>query len=250
MTIGTKEWKPNNENCIEGCENDCLYCYAALWAERYGRVPREDWHIMKPNKRSQHPVRLLKGGVMFPTTHDLHFRNRGMWMPFLIDLLAAGNDVLIVTKPEPEAIKFICDTFHSKDDQIEFRFTIGTDNDETRKFWEPGAPSIGERIQALRYAYEEGYKTSISIEPLLTMDPGNLIYLVSPWLQYESTIWIGIMNHMNLDRPQDQLTELYFRKQLAINSRENMQRIYDKYKGNTQIRWKDSVQKLLGVSQS
>jgi len=38
-TIGTKEWAPNNENCIEGCENDCIYCYAAESADRYKPRP-------------------------------------------------------------------------------------------------------------------------------------------------------------------------------------------------------------------
>lgn len=43
MILGTKEWKPNNENCIEGCENDCLYCYGALKAAQYKRRTRDQW---------------------------------------------------------------------------------------------------------------------------------------------------------------------------------------------------------------
>jgi DNA repair photolyase len=244
---GTREWRPNSENCLEGCENDCLYCYGALKAVQYKRRTRENWHEMKPNKRSQKPVRKLKGGVMFPTTHDLHFRHLDWWSPFLTDLLDCGNDVLIVSKPELKAIQFICDNFTSRRDQIEFRFTIGTVSEVAQKFWEPGAPNIHERIQALRYAYERGYKTSVSMEPLLDRNPNILIWRVSPWVS--ETIWIGTMNHMSSEWCQDVLSKHFYNEQILVNSRENMQRIYDENKNNPQIRWKDSVQKLLGVAQ-
>ena len=242
MILGTKEWRPHNENCEEGCENDCLYCYAALMAARYHRRKREDWHIMKPNARSKRPVRFLEGGVMFPTTHDLHAHHINWWSPFLTDLLAAGNEVLIVTKPDFAAVRFICDNFHSKINQIEFRFTIGTDEDRTRRYWEPNAPGIGERIHAMRYAFERGYKTSASLEPLLMEDPRRLIWQISPWISEGGTIWIGRMNHYKLNPkiPEEA-------RQITIQSRENLQGIYDSLKDYPQIRWKDSVRDLLGV---
>ena len=244
MTLGTKEWKPHNENDIEGCENDCLYCYAKKNAIRFKRRTKENWHEMKPNARSQRPVRFLKGGVMFPTTHDLHFRHQHWWMPFLTDLLNVGNEVLIVSKPEFKAIQFICDTCYSVQDQIEFRFTIGTDDEETRRFWEPNAPQIHERIRALRYAFERGYKTSVSMEPLLTRDPANLIFMVSPWIT--DTIWIGTMNHTSLSDFNDR-SKCWYYEMMEINSYENMKRVYDANKDNPQIRWKDSVRELLGI---
>jgi DNA repair photolyase len=247
VTTGTKEWKPNNENCIEGCENDCLYCYAALMAAQYKRITRDQWHTMKPNARSQKPVRFLEGGVMFPTTHDLHMRHVNWWSPFLTDLLDVGNDVLIVSKPEFAAIRFICDNFYSKVNQIEFRFTIGTDSEIARSFWEPNAPNIGERIQALRYAFERGYKTSVSMEPLLMKDPRRLIWQISPWIYESGTIWIGLMNHMRENWITDELSHRFYDEQKTINSKENMQKIYDSLKDYPQIRWKDSVRELLGI---
>lgn len=39
-------------------------------------------------------------------------------------------------------------------------------------------------------------------------------------------------------------------RQIRIQSRENMQKVYESLKDNPQIRWKDSVQKLLGITQT
>lgn len=245
-TSGTKEWAPNNENCIEGCENDCRYCYAAESADRYKRRERDQWHIMKPNARSKKPVRFLKGGVMFPTTHDLHIKNVDWWGSFLHKLLAEGNDVLIVTKPEYEAVRYICRTYKNPvwRDLIEFRFTIGTNDDKTAAYWEPGAPSPSDRLLSIAHARTMGFRVSISMEPLLIENPKEMIdELFAGWV--DGTIWIGRMNHYRLNPDVSEEA-----RQIRIQSRENMELVYQSLKGNPQIRWKDSVQKLLGITQT
>jgi len=244
MILGTKEWRPNNENCIEGCENDCLYCYGALKAAQYKRRSRDQWRVMKPNARSKRPVKLLKGGVMFPTTHDLHIRHVDWWGPFLHQLLEVGNDVLIVTKPEYEAVRYICETYRSPvwKDKIEFRFTIGTNDDNVAAHWEPHAPSPSERFRALAHASTMGFKCSISMEPLLIEHPKEMIdSLFMGWVTGD--VWIGMMNHLKLNPaiPEEA-------RQIRIQSRENLQKVYDSLKDNPQIRWKDSVRDLLGLS--
>jgi DNA repair photolyase len=200
---------------------------------------------MAPNKRSEKPIKFKEGGIMFPTTHDLPFKHSDWWMPFLKGLLEKGNDVLIVSKPELASIKLICDTFEDYKDKIEFRFTIGTHDDENRKYWEPGAPRMYERITALIYAYESGYKTSVSMEPLLDKRPEILIRYIEKFVT--ETIWIGTMNHMSIADFQNGREMCWFEEMKRINSRENMQRIYDLLKDNPKIRWKDSVRDLLGL---
>jgi hypothetical protein len=247
-TTGTFEWMPNSENCIEGCDRDCRYCYGKKNAIRFNRRTAENWHEMKPNARFYRPVRLHPGGVMFPTTHDLPPSMHDVWSAFLTDLLRAGNQVLIVSKPSFWSIKFICDNFQAAKGQIEFRFTIGTDNEFARAYWEPGAPQISERIRSLRYAYEMGYETSVSMEPLLMKDPSSLIWQVSPWVT--RTIWIGTMNHMLASDFPDFCDETWHNEMLIINSKENMTEVYEQNKNNPLIRWKDSVQRLLNITQT
>lgn len=243
---GTKEWMPHNENCMKGCKNDCRYCYAKLRAIRYKQKTAENWHVMEPNKRFLKPIRYLDGGVMFPTTHDLHIEHVDTWMPFLRGLLERGNGVLIVSKPQYKAIEKICTELNEFSDQIEFRFTIGTNDEDTRGFWEPNAPMIGERLGCLSLAYEEDCKTSVSMEPLLMKDPAPFIKNFERWVT--GTIWIGLMNYLKAsDFSESELG--WYSKQCAINCKPNMLRVYESLKNNPKIRWKDSVQDLLGITQ-
>ena len=243
---GTKQWAPCNANCILGCSNDCEYCYAKKMAIRFGRATRENWHEMRYNSNCKSQIRKYNGKIMFPTSHDLHIEHIDWWMPFLKGLLEKGNEVLIVTKPQFAAVHAICRQIYKYADQMEFRFTIGTDDEETRRFWEPNAPEIHERIQSLQFAYETGYKTSLSMEPLLTRAPGLLINQVYPFVTGD--IWIGMMNHMSINDFADRNT-CWFYEMKSINSIENIKRIYDLYKDNPKIKWKDSIQDLLGLNE-
>lgn len=213
-------------------------------AIRFKRRTKENWHEMKYNSKCESHIRLHKGRIMFPTAHDLHIEHYDWWMPFLKGLLEKGNEVLIVTKPQFAAVHAICRQCYKYANQIEFRFTIGTDDEESRKYWEPEAPIIHERIQALRFAFETGYKTSVSMEPLLTRTPGILINKVYPFVT--GTIWIGLMNHMSIHDFADQ--NLYWYGEMkSINSYRNIKNIYDQYKDDPKIRWKDSIRDLLKV---
>jgi hypothetical protein len=183
-----------------------------------------------------------QGRTMFPTAHDLHIDNVSWWGPYLHGLVDKGNDILIVTKPEYAATKFICRSFEDYKDRIEFRFTIGTNDDKVAAYWEPGAPSPSERLNAIAHACTLGYRTSVSMEPLLIEQPKEMIdKLLMGWITGE--IWIGGMNHYALkpEIPEEA-------RQIKIQGRENMQRVYESLKDNPQIRWKDSVQRLLGIT--
>lgn len=238
---GTKEWMPNSRNTDSGCVGDCLYCYGKFRAVRYKQRTNEDWHEMRPLKVRQ-STKKSEGGIMFPTTHDLRIEHVSRWGPFLKEMLENGNDVLIVTKPEYSAIAWICKNLKEFSDHIEFRFTIGTNDDTVAAYWEPGAPSPSDRLMAIAHACTLGFRTSISMEPLLIEQPKEMIdQLFMGWITGE--IWIGCMNHYALkpEIPEEA-------RQIKIQSRENMQRVYESLKDNPQIRWKDSVQRLLGIT--
>jgi hypothetical protein len=71
--------------------------------------------------------------------------------------------------------------------------------------------------------------------------PEKFIAAMSPTVTGE--IWIGCMNHyaLNPEIPEEA-------RQIRIQSRENMQQVYESLKDNRQVRWKDSVQKLLNIT--
>jgi DNA repair photolyase len=99
-----------------------------------------------------------------------------------------------VSKPHLECIKKICYELVQYKPQIQFRFTIGSANSEVLKFWEPNAPSFEERVDCLKYANNEGFSTSVSCEPMLDENIGDVVDIVSPYVT--DTIWIGKANQL------------------------------------------------------
>jgi DNA repair photolyase len=237
---GTYEWAPARDNCILGCSNDCLYCYAKANAVRFKRETPDTWKIEHQNRNAK--AKKHKGRVMFPTSHDLHIEHVHWWGPHLHQLLELGNDVLIVTKGECAAVRYICDSFSAFSNQIEFRFTIGTSDEGAVKYWEPGAPTIWQRRLSLSYAVKNGFQTSVSMEPLLMENPTIFIDRCL-YAFVTGEIWIGMMNHyaLNPKIPEE-------KRQILIQSKENMQRVYEATKDNPKVRYKDTLRELLGLN--
>ena len=193
---GSREWSECVGDFQVGCSYNCLYCYARDMAIRWNKIKsRDEWPDEKirwwtvNEKWAKRP-----GVVMAPTLHDITPHNIDAAVIFLTNILDAGNKVLVMSKPNPECIETICQKFERFKDQILFRFTINTTDDNVSKFWEPGAPLPGERIEALKTACCSGYQTSVSMEPMLGgADMAIQTYhAVIPYVT--DTVWIGLMN--------------------------------------------------------
>jgi hypothetical protein len=133
---------------------------------------------------------------MFPTTHDIHSGNVDAAIETIGLCLERGRRVLVVTKAEYAAVEAICRAFDSREVGPMFRFTVGAVTPEILARWEPEAPPLAERLEALRLACGMGYETSVSMEPLL--EPENvevLVNLVKPYVT--DTIWIGTLRDMD-----------------------------------------------------
>ena len=164
IPTGTKEWADTNVNIYNGCKNNCRYCYAKKMAIRFGRKTEANWKDMELNQKMiEKKYRKRSGRIMFPSTHDITSEILDSCMIVLEKLLVAENEILITSKPEFACIKKIWDTFLPFQNNIQFRFTIGSMNNKILKFWEPGAPSFEERLKSIKYAFDKGYKTSVSI---------------------------------------------------------------------------------------
>lgn len=151
------------------------------------------WSQIVDEKKVNKNYRKRKGRIMFPTSHDITLRNLQATVEILEKLQDSGNTVLLTTKPDFNCIQWICDHFYLKGKGwIQFRFTITSTNDLELQQWEPNAPSFNERMKSLQYAFERGFRTSISIEPYLDPHLKVLIEKVEPYVT--ESIWIGIMN--------------------------------------------------------
>lgn len=250
---GTREWSSKSLNIGYGCVHDCKYCYAReMHVDRFQRISK--WIVERPAKSTFNEVlrdaqfsRKYSGVVMFPTTHDISPYYLPPYKQGLESLLQHGNQVLVVSKPHLECIKDLCVACQNYKAQVEFRFTIGTLKTDTAALWEPGAPPPVERLDCLKHAFNQGFSTSVSIEPMLDDLHGTfaLLQAVDPYVT--GTIWIGKMNRIasRVRNPSKEL--LQDLKRIRENqSDENIRHLVEILKSNSKVCWKDSIQEVLG----
>ena len=245
MLFGTKEWAPFNFNFMSGCSNDCVYCYAKDMAIRFKRKTPDTWKTEESVDMSGKSYSRKSGDIMVPSSHDITPGNIDTVMTVLGKLISNGNNLLVVTKPNFECTKRIVDTFADRKGLLKFRFTIGSSDSSVLKLWEPGAPDFHERFRSLRYAFDNGFSTSISCEPLLDEDFDDLYEKVSPYVN--GSIWIGKMNSAvkrvrdnTAGRfPMEKVNEL-----VASQSDEKILALFLRYKDNPLIEWKESIKKV------
>jgi DNA repair photolyase len=70
--------------------------------------------------------------------------------------------------------------------------SITTDDDDIRRQFEPGAPSIARRLALVRTLREAGVEVYASVAPLLPCNPDRLVRLLKP---YVSRAWIDEMHY-------------------------------------------------------
>lgn len=247
---GTYEWADINANCCLGCPHGCLYCYARFDALRYNRISsRDEWLIEKLN----HKVLDKKWPksnkvIMFPTAHDITPTNLELCLKVLRSMLVSGNKVLIVSKPHLSCVERMCTELKPWKEQILFRFTIGSFNTGVCLFWEPGAPSPAERYHALQYAYEQGYQTSVSMEPILEGCHEALVTFNMVKNYVTDTIWIGKMNKMRSRVDMTNPNNEFMVKDLEERQcDEEILRLVERLKDEPKVRWKDSIKKVIAA---
>lgn len=244
---GTKEWADHVENICLGCSNNCRYCYAAQNAARFKRRDRDGWareEITAKASIVKYPSRA--GVIMFPSAHDLTPGNFRECIQFLRKVLEAGNSVLIVSKPNPCCMAELREALSIYRENVLFRFTIGTTDAPASLFWEPGAPLPKDRIAALYDAFKDGWRTSVSMEPLLggVITARSVIKAVEPFAT--DSIWIGKMNKI---RTRVKIQKDVDREMVEfIESRQTdkeMLRLFLEFQDNPKIFWKDSIREVV-----
>jgi DNA repair photolyase len=248
---GTQEWANSNANIQNGCEHDCKYCYAKTMAIRFKRATAKSWG--KPKLR-QHDVdrRYTKrvGRIMFPTAHDITPANLDTCIVVLKRMLAAGNEVLVVSKPYKRCVARLCAELRPYKNRIVFRFSIGSKDDAVLSYWEPGAPTYKERFASLKHAHEAGFQTSISCEPMLDAGIDALIEAVRPYVT--DSIWLGKVNRLKSILPHNcpNTPEVLRRAEafLATQTDTAILELYNRHRKDPLIKWKDSIKAVVGIS--
>lgn len=247
--FGTHEWAVKTVNFITGCQHDCKYCYSKEMAIRFKRKTKNTWKNETVRETIPETFKKIDGTIMFPSSHDIHPCHIDETINVIEKLLVAGNQLLIVTKPHYECITAICEIFHKYKEKILFRFTIGSADSEILKFWEPGAPDFKERISALKYAYNEGFQTSVSCEPMLDNNIDEVVEKALPYVT--DSIWLGKANYLikrlKLNGYRDRQIINKAEQLLEWQSDENVKSLYNKYKNTKKIKWKESIKSVVGI---
>jgi DNA repair photolyase len=247
---GTKEWAKHVANIITGCPHGCKYCYSRhMMVKRYKKVSAKDWMNPVINIEKAYEKQPKRSGtIMFPSTSDIFPEVLDACKSFLLNLLKAGNDVLVVSKPHLACIVAICDACGDYKKQILFRFTIGAMDDTILQYWEPHAPNFYERLESLKYAHSQGYATSVSCEPML--DSQNVITLYRTLAPFVTdSIWIGKLN--KIDSRVETVTEADKKEVARIKdgqTDDKITAIYNALKDEPKVKWKESIKEVIGLT--
>lgn len=276
MATGTREWSGHSANCCLGCSHACVYCYARAAALRFGRIRRgrqwADEHPMTAAEIAADPKFSIgyRGIVMFPTAHDITPTNADACLAALRRLLAAGNRVLLVTKPHLATMPRVLEAYAASlrevlvldrvdrphVPELEVRCSITCADEPVRELWEPGAPPIAERLDCLRCLGEHGVRASVSIEPCLQPDKaGEIVAAVERLATGE--IWIGKLRDLRrrtawaFDRDDGLAFEDRADLREAAQWLESQQTdekllaLHRRLALHPRVRWKDSVRVVL-----
>jgi DNA repair photolyase len=249
---GTREWSEHSVNIQVGCSNGCLYCYAADTAAKLhgGWCERSDWTLERLSKAAamtSYPKK--EGVVMMPTTHDITPFNLEAFIRVALLVLAKGNQMLIVSKPRLICIRPLLEALDPFKSQIMFRFTIGTMDEKLLSFWEPGAPTAAERVECLSLATLAGFRTSVSIEPIVGGEWDAISVVDAVGSLVTDSIWIGKMN--KLASRVDVSEPVVAAAVQAVEdgqSDEAILRLHWLFQDVPYIRWKKSIEDVVAAS--
>lgn len=215
-----REYAPLALNIYTGCQHACTYCYNKKipWlSEGYFDGPRlkadviprvmADADRLRKAKCTDEILLSFVGDPYQPAEMDLRITRE------VIKILIENRlNFTILTKAGLRAVR----DFDILDGYPGFRF--GTSlvffYQEDADHWEPGAASIKERIQSIGHAKAYGFKTWVSLEPVI--DPGQALMIIRDLFQIVDFWAVGKINHhpeieKQVDWPEfrDRVTKLF-----------------------------------------
>ena len=160
-------------NPYTGCQHGCVYCYARFMT-KFAKHPAE-WERFVDVKTNAAEVlrkqlaRSSRGLVSLSTVTDPYQpaeRKYGLTRTILTQLAEHGFHVSVLTKSDLVLRDVdVLKRFHRKD--CEVGFSIATLDEDVRRHFEPNAPPVTRRIQALKTLHGQGIRTWVFIAPVL-----------------------------------------------------------------------------------
>jgi DNA repair photolyase len=198
-SILSKSGIPGMKYCINpytGCTHACTYCYATFMKRFTGHT--EPWgtftdvKINAPEVLRKQLKRAEKGNVMLSSVTDPYQPAEVQYKITrkCLEVLELFKFPVGILTKSPLIVRDI--DIISKLQDAEAGLTITTDDDRVRKIFEPHAPPVSARLEALKTLYKAGIATYVFIGPLLPLNPDALAKQIIP---YTHRILIDRMNY-------------------------------------------------------
>lgn len=184
-------------NLMNGCLHGCKYCYCpnirrmSLNEWSANPTPRKD--VLKHLERQAKKMQNCDKEVLFSFMHDPYQNEEAaeLTRSALLILEKAGfKKVQVLTKA---GVNAVVDFPILERNGWKFGSTICFMSESMREEWEPGAPSIQSRIDAIKKAHDLGVYTWVSIEPVF--DPEEALSVIRELKPIVSFFKIGKLNH-------------------------------------------------------
>lgn len=158
-------------NPYVGCLHECAYCYARFMKRFSGH--RERWgdfvdvkinavELLEKEIRKKKAGRVWVSGVCDPYQP---VEKRYALTRRCIDILAQNGWPFTIQTKSPLVVRDVDILKRAKDARV--GFTITTADERIRKIFEPGAPPIPKRVEALSTLRRECIETFVMIAPIL-----------------------------------------------------------------------------------
>ena len=174
-------------NPYVGCQHACIYCYAKFMKRFTGH--KEAWgdfvdiKINSPDLLKKEIIKKKKGTIWISGVCDPYqpLERKYKITEKCLEILAEFDWPVVIQTKSPLILRDI--EILKEIRNIEVGFSIGTADDLVRKAFEPKAPGINKRIDALEELRNAGINTYAMIAPILPKAE-KLIELLSGKIEY------------------------------------------------------------------
>ena len=179
-------------NPYSGCAHSCSYCYARFMGRFTGH--QEPWgefvdaKINAPDLLAKEIRRKTPGTVWVSGVCDPYqpVEARYELTRQCVGIVTSAGWPLVVQTRSPLVVRDI--DILSSSPQVEVGLSVTTADDRVRRLFEPKAPPIAERLEALARLHRAGIKTFVMIAPLL------------PGAERLPALLAGTADHVLIDR--------------------------------------------------
>ena len=235
------------------CSMDCTYCSANMIKRRISTpsVPQQNerggkHEIATSKVNARWSTHVRKRLVQFPSGHDITPDIVEECVTTCRNILESGNELLVTTKGIPATVQRFIHEFGPgtpHHHRVLYMIALPTLEDRLAELWEPRAPRISVRIDALRMLRDADCDTAAAVLPCLS-DPLPTMRAIAPLIT--DSIWVGEVATYAAQPPcRGDPVEKYRMSRLYENWRETVREVRSDARLRPVVYWMPSVMRRL-----